>query len=195
MVVGVVGGYCAGKSRLTTSLAQDGWVTIDLDKVGHLGHVEKRDLIVQHFGESVLNQQGDIDRPTLGRIVFADSGKMRLLESILHPWMVEYVEKIIATSSNVVIDAAVLFTAGLGDLCDLIILVEAPWLLRVYRGMKRDGLSFAQSWKRVKKVRNILPRDVKKIEKVYRISGTGSSGVTQVRRAITRMRGAEDGKN
>ncbi len=195
MVIGIVGGYCAGKSRLTTSLAEDGWVVIDLDKIGHLAHEEKKDLIVQHFGEKVLNHQGVIDRQALGRIVFSDSQEMKALEAIVHPWMVEYVEGVVATSNNVVVDAAVLFTAGLGELCDLIVFVDTPYLVRVYRGMKRDGLSFTQSWKRVKKVRHIIPRGVKKMEKVYTISGMGKSGVGQVRKIIRKIQGAADGQD
>ncbi len=195
MVIGIVGGYCAGKSEITTSLSQDGWVTIDLDKIGHLAHIEKKDLIVQHFGTEVLNHQGAIDRQALGRIVFSHSQEMKALEAIVHPWMVEYVEGVVATSSNVVVDAAVLFTAGLGELCDLIIFVDTPYLVRVYRGMKRDGLSFTQSWKRVKKVRHIIPRGVKKMEKVYTISGMGKSGVGQVRKIIRKIQGAADGQD
>jgi len=44
-------------------------------------------LIIGHFGVDVLLQDGHIDRPKLGRIVFEDAGKRHLLNICTHPYI------------------------------------------------------------------------------------------------------------
>ena len=44
-------------------------------------------LIVGHFGVEVLQRSGELDRPKLAAIVFADSGKRRLLNMCTHPYI------------------------------------------------------------------------------------------------------------
>lgn len=41
--------------------------------------------IKKEFGNSVFNSDDTINRQALGQIVFADDGKRRLLNSIVHP--------------------------------------------------------------------------------------------------------------
>ncbi len=178
MVLGIVGGYCAGKSTMTQYLQGKGWSVVDLDILGHQALQVKRDQIIDCFGDGMLDSNHQIDRRALGSIVFADSKELLRLESLVHPWMREeckrIVEEEIARGNRVILDSALLFHMGLHTLCNRIILVEAPFCVRLIRGVRRDGLSLKESLKRVKKASQTIPKGVKKMENLYTISGRKS---------------------
>ncbi len=177
MVLGVVGGYCAGKSTLTGYLQEKGWYLIDLDILGHRALQVKRDEVVAQFGEAVLAGDGTnctedtIDRKALGKIVFSDAQKLKNLESLVHPWMVEECKRLIHSHHNTLVDTALLFHMGLDTVCHAIVLIKTPAIIRLFRGMKRDGLSCAESLKRVKKASETIPKQVHKISNLYTIGG------------------------
>ena len=87
-VVGLTGGIGAGKSTVARMLASHGAVVVDSDALarevvapGTPGLAE----IVETFGPGVLQADGSLDRPGLGRIVFNDPDALRRLEQITHP--------------------------------------------------------------------------------------------------------------
>jgi dephospho-CoA kinase len=86
--VGLTGGIGAGKSEVSRLLAARGAVVIDADAVarevvepGTPGLAE----VVAAFGPGVLRPGGDLDRPRLGEIVFADPELRARLNAIVHP--------------------------------------------------------------------------------------------------------------
>src|ERR1700710_1795961 len=86
--VGLTGGIGSGKSTVARLLASRGAVIVDADAIarkvvapGTPGLAE----IVAAFGEGVLQADGTLDRPGLGRIVFAGPVALRKLEAITHP--------------------------------------------------------------------------------------------------------------
>lgn len=170
MVIGVTGKYCAGKNevtrRLISSLSEgESYTIIDVDNLGHLALEAKRGALLEEFSEEVLTQEGRISRKALGRIVFKDPGELKKLESIVHPWMVEEVKRRIWESSgNAIIHAAILAKMGLASLCDAILWVQAPLMLRILRGMKRDTLTIFQVVSRICAQRKLtlysLPQNV-----------------------------------
>ncbi|MAG13029.1 MAG: dephospho-CoA kinase [Spirochaetales bacterium] len=141
MVAGITGKYCAGKDAASRILEGLGFVEIDEDGVGHRALDEKKDAIVAAFGLSVKAPDGNIDRSKLGSIVFSGTKDLRMLEGIVHPWMVSETAQHIKSLSdqNVVINAAVLFRMGLHTLCDIVLIVKAPLITRILRGLRRDS--------------------------------------------------------
>lgn len=115
---------------------------IDVDKVGHHTLDEKKDALVAEFGEDILTD-GTVDRKKLGPIVFKNKSKLKLINSIVHPAMIERVKITIdeCNKKYICIDAAVLFEMGLDALCSTIIVVKAPLLTLIKRGKKRDNHS------------------------------------------------------
>src|SRR3990170_4860778 len=88
MRVGLTGGVASGKSTVSAMLAEMGAVVIDADLLarevvapGTPGLAE----VVTAFGPDVLAADGSLDRPAMGRLVFADDPSRRRLESIIHP--------------------------------------------------------------------------------------------------------------
>lgn len=102
---------------------------IDLDRLGHEVLKELKSQLVLTYGSGILdNSRKKIDRKKLGEIVFKDSRKLKLLNSIVHPLIKEKVKKIISKTRKkyVLIDGALIHQIGLGKLCDLIIWVDCP---------------------------------------------------------------------
>lgn len=152
MVIGVTGGYCSGKDVAAEILARYGIVEINEDKVGHRALEVLKPQITDTFGQRILAGNGAIDRKILGSIVFADMDELRRLERIVHPWMVEETRRRIAAagSSHAMINAAVLHRMGLHLLCDHVLIIHAPYLVRYLRARNRDGLGLRETLKRVR---------------------------------------------
>ena len=155
-VVGIAGGYCAGKNVLAEILKEKGYLEIDVDRLGHEELERSKEKIVEAFGNVILNEGGSIDRKSLGRLVFRNKSKLEMLESIVHPPMKEKVENIVKKSrQNIVINAALLFPMGLHRFCDVVLCVKAPLLSRIKRAVRRDGVSVFQALERIYRQRGI----------------------------------------
>lgn len=148
-MVGLTGGIGAGKSAVARRLAELGAVVVDADQLarevvapGTDGLAE----IVQAFGPSVLAEDGCLDRPALGRLVFADPAARRRLEAIVHPKVRRRTAELVAAAppdAVVVNDIPLLVESGLAAGFDVVIVVEADPDVRVerlvrYRGMAGD---------------------------------------------------------
>lgn len=158
-VVGLTGLYCAGKNEAAQVFEEAGFQVIDVDRIGHTLLEEKKDEIIQSFGQSILTPSGHIDRKLLGRKVFRNTLALATLESILHPPMVEKVRELIhQTDSPVVINAALLFKMGLDSLCSRILIIRAPLLDRINRCMDRDGLDVFSTLRRLWVQRGLIPQ-------------------------------------
>jgi dephospho-CoA kinase len=175
MVLGVAGKYCAGKDTAVRILKEAGFQEIDVDKIGHLVLVEMKGKVLSQFGSQILDPEGNIDRRKLGEIVFRSRKQRRRLESIVHPAMVRRVrEEIRAKDRRIVINAALLFKMELHKLCDRIICVQAPFLLRLVRAARRDPHSLSSIWRRMRSQRGICPKFPPRDVDIYRVSNRSS---------------------
>ena len=153
MIIGLTGNIAAGKSTVSRRLAQLGADIIDADLIarevvapGSPG--AKR--IAENFGEEYFSH-GQLDRKKLGALVFSDSEARKRLEAITHPLIFEQVEKRLKTSQAdiKILDAPLLFEAGMDQLCDRVWLVTADDSLRQRRIVQRDGLTEAEALQRM----------------------------------------------
>lgn len=159
MVIGITGKYCSGKDTAVKFLKNAGFTEINVDKIGHEVLDEKSGIIIKLFGSSMLTDDHRINRRALGKIVFSNKNKMKKLESLLHPEMVSRVEKTIKeVNSKTVINAAILFKMGLDKLCDAVICIKTPFLMRFFRALKRDSLTVKETLKRLLNQNIICPK-------------------------------------
>src|SRR5262245_34362751 len=88
-VLGLVGGIGSGKSEVAAALARRGGCVVAGDPLGHeaLRQPGVREQVVARWGSELLGPDGEIDRRTLGAVVFAAPGERAALESIVHPWI------------------------------------------------------------------------------------------------------------
>jgi dephospho-CoA kinase len=149
MIVGITGSYCSGKSVACVLFQQHGYEAIDVDLIGHEVLEDKKQNIIEVFGEEIL-KEGHVDRGRLGFIVFNDHIKKQKLEDIVHPEMVSRVKEAIKNKRDVVINAALLIEMGLDTLCDFVIGVDVKEEVAIKRGMARDQLTSEEAALRLK---------------------------------------------
>ena len=88
LVIGLTGGIATGKSTVSKQLAARGIPVIDADVLARdVVRPGTRTLnkIVSTFGRDILKEDGTLDRPKLGSIVFQDEEQRRKLNAIIHP--------------------------------------------------------------------------------------------------------------
>jgi dephospho-CoA kinase len=164
MLLGLAGGYCAGKNEVARILEARGWTCIDADALGHEAVEMARDEIVRRFGAAVLGRDGRVDRRALARAVFADPAALADQEAIIHPIAIRLVEEAAAAAeaaaraagaeSRVCVNAALLHRAGdLASRCDAIIELRAPLMIRAARGLRRDRAGLASVLRRITRQR------------------------------------------
>ncbi|MFC5178837.1 dephospho-CoA kinase [Nocardioides taihuensis] len=147
MRVGLTGGVASGKSSVSAMLAELGAVVIDADQLarevvapGTEGLAE----VVAAFGPGVLTPEGELDRPALGAIVFADEARRRVLEAIVHPRVRARGAELEAAAppgALVVHDIPLLAETGQADAFDAVIVVDAPAELQVERMVGQRGMT------------------------------------------------------
>lgn len=152
LVIGVTGAIGAGKSTVSRHFAQRGAIVIDADEVGHevLAQPDVIERLAEVFGPGILGTQGRISRRALGAIVFADAGKRRQLEEVVHPRMTEILREAVERGKSmprselgadiIVLDAAILLEAGWDRFCDRILFVDAP------RSVREKRLFASRGW-------------------------------------------------
>lgn len=146
---GLTGGIASGKTTVARLFAEHGAFVLDADAIAHdlmrPGSVAF-DEVVARFGREILDERGAIDRPSLGRIIFHDSGARRDLDGIVHPRILPEVERRIAIyladghASIVVVDAALLVESGIYSRLDRLVVVKCNPATQILRLMARSGL-------------------------------------------------------
>jgi len=153
MVIGLTGGSGAGKTTVAAMMKKQGMTIIDADLIARdiVKKGEKTlDELVEMFGPTILDDNGNLNRHALAGIVFSDPKKLQQLNAITHPRITAVVKETIAIETGiVVIDAPLLYEAGLDSLCAAVIIVVASFEIRLSRIMARDGISAASAEKRL----------------------------------------------
>jgi dephospho-CoA kinase len=171
-LIGLTGKYCAGKNYVASILKRWGFPVIDADIVGHKALELEKSAIVQHFGTTILQEDGSINRKKLGELVFKNPEGLAILESIVDPRTNQLIEEWISKQNGkaLIINAAVLHKASIFPKLDCIIIVQAPVLVRVWRAKKRDNLPFFQIIARMRSQRTFTTQYLQKSTDIYYIS-------------------------
>ena len=134
--------YCAGKNYIGRILETMGLPVLDVDTQGHRVIEAERETLIARFGPAILDAGGKIDRKLLGKRVFGSPQDLADLEGIIHPAVNRMTAAWIdaQTAGHCVINAALLHRSAALPCLDCVILVKAPWWLRLLRAKKRDRL-------------------------------------------------------
>ncbi len=145
-VIGITGGVGSGKSTITKLLKEHYHAfLINTDQIAHMlmqKDMISYNLIVAYFGGSILDQEREIDRSLLGKLVYQDAFKLKQLNSFTHPYVMDYVIKLIQCKKEeklelICVETALPIEAGLKEFCDQIWYVYAPENVRKVR-LKED---------------------------------------------------------
>ncbi|MER6038558.1 MULTISPECIES: dephospho-CoA kinase [unclassified Streptomyces] len=145
--VGLTGGIGAGKSEVSRLLVEHGAVLIDADRIAREAVAPGTPglaAVVDAFGADILTADGSLDRPRLGSIVFADPGKLAVLNAIVHPLVgarSSELEAAAAEDAVVVHDVPLLTENGLAPLYDLVIVVDASPATQLDRLVRLRGMT------------------------------------------------------
>jgi dephospho-CoA kinase len=166
--VGLTGSIAVGKSFVCECFRELGCHVLDADKTarevvepGTLGLQQ----IVNQFGSHVLQPSGELDRKRLGAIVFTNQGKRELLNSIIHPLVIESQDRWLTEceqqdpKSIAIVDAALMIESGGFKRFDKLIVVWCEPAIQLQRLMTRDNLSETEAKKRID---SQMPQDEKK---------------------------------
>jgi dephospho-CoA kinase len=156
--LGITGGIASGKSAVAGMLRELGFRVIDADALGHSmmePGTRAFEEIKREFGAGVIGADGRIDRGKLGAIVFADAGKLKKLNAIVHPRVEEeMVRQFAEWEQSGVADAA---------------FVEAALLVEAGYQKNLDGLVVA--WCRPEQqIERLLARGLSEVEERRRIA-------------------------
>lgn len=150
MLIGITGKSCSGKNYVASILQRRGFTVWDLDK-----EAEK---IRKRHSKEIKAIFGTCDKKIIADIIFSDKSKRNALENIIYPSLVE---KIRSYNYDLIINGATLKRAGLDNICDFIIYVDAPFTLRQKRAILRDNISPIQFEQRENNQCDIAPTDIK----------------------------------
>ena len=149
MVIGLTGKTGAGKSTVSKVFVQNGFRLIDADAISR--HVVARGShcladLQECFTDAILTPDGELDRKVMASIAFSDHRKLEMLNTIMYPYIVGEILRMIHRFSQqnhklILLDAPTLFESRADDFCDLIISVVAKPELRMQRIMERDHIS------------------------------------------------------
>ncbi len=146
LVIGLTGGIGAGKSTVGAQFASLGVSVIDADSVAReLVEPGQPALseVVQSFGVGVQDAGGRLDRAKLREVVFAEPGKRRALERILHPRIRREMDRRLHESHGpyCILSIPLLLETGQADRVDRVLVVDVPEEVQLARVMRRDGSS------------------------------------------------------
>jgi dephospho-CoA kinase len=143
--IGLTGGIASGKSVISDALARRGYPVIDADIIsrelmqpGAPGY----QACIDHFGQSILDPQGLIDRAALRQKVFNDPKQRHWLEAMLHPLIRERIEERLAAldAELAFVIVPLLFESGFDRLVDRTLAIDCPREVQLQRLMQRDGI-------------------------------------------------------
>ncbi|MFG2847707.1 dephospho-CoA kinase [Kitasatospora sp. NPDC048296] len=145
--IGLTGGIGAGKSEVSRLFAARGAVIVDSDLIAREVVAPGTDglaAVVAEFGPQVLREDGTLDRPALGAVVFGDPERLQALNAIVHPLVrarSAELEAAAAPDAVVVHDVPLLAENGLAPLFDLVVVVDAADEVRLDRLVRLRGMA------------------------------------------------------
>ena len=154
MLIGLTGKTGSGKSSASRIFESLGAFVADCDKVAHevLSDKKIKEKLCLLFSDAILDEEKNIDRKALGQIVFSDREKLRLLNSVMHPAIVERCITLCKSSQKdiCIMDGSELESSGADEQCDHIVVIVADEDIRLRRIMLRDGITSEDAIKRIR---------------------------------------------
>jgi len=156
--VGLTGGIASGKSTVARIFRELGAHVLDADRIAR--EIVPPDSpalarIARAFGKEMVRPDGTLDRAALGTVVFADAGKRRVLEGIVHPLILDEIDRRVEELERsdpqgiVVVEAALILELGRQDEFDTLVVVWADERQQRHRMARRDGLSAEEAGRRL----------------------------------------------
>jgi dephospho-CoA kinase len=146
LTVGLSGGIASGKSTISALFAKRGVPVIDTDVISRSllepGEIAYQRLC-EHCGDSIVTNDGLIDRKKLRQLIFSNAEEKAWLETMLHPLIYQRSQKDIqdnSTADYVIVVIPLLFETNFQTQVERICVVNCPAELQIKRLIKRDKI-------------------------------------------------------
>jgi len=161
--VGLTGGIGSGKTTVSKVFADKNFKIFNSDDIAKniiKTDIEIKKSIINFFGSKSFNGS-DFNSIYISEVIFSDTKKLDLLNSIVHPKVFEKFKKFVKKNlkSKILVESAILFESNFYKLMDYNILLKSPKIERINRIINRDNLST----KKIEKIMNVQWSDKKKI--------------------------------
>lgn len=153
--IGLTGGIGCGKSYVAKLFRELGIPVYEADSAARRLQENDPQLVKEMknlFGAEAYLENGKLNSKAIGAQVFADAGKMKQLNALVHPAVKTDFRNWVNAQHNVPFilkEAAILFESGTNEGLDAVIVVTAPEDLRIRRVMERDKIAAADVLKRM----------------------------------------------
>lgn len=176
-VIGLTGSIGMGKSLAAAMLRRMGLPVFDSDACARAALEpggESFAAVIESFPEVFDPRRGTIDRAHLGKIVFADPARRRVLESLVHPAVHRAQRKFLLRARRMgaraaVLDIPLLFETGAQTRCDAVLCASAPAFVQRARVLARPGMDS----QRLRGVLSAQENDAAKRRRATRVIRTG----------------------
>jgi len=154
-LIGLTGGIAAGKSTVAKRWVEHGAIEIDADSLARDAvqpGSEGLKRVVQAFGESVIDDGGELNRKALAKLIFESDEKRLLLNSILHPLIRQLAAEQLKKFDDdaiVIYNVPLLVEAEVDHDFNLVVTVEAPEDEQIKRLVQNRGLSELEAKRRI----------------------------------------------
>ena len=144
MIIGLTGGIASGKSTVSKYLAEKGFEVYDADKIAKDISEKKsvQEEIILTFGDKILDENKNVDRKKLKEIVFEDKEKLKQLNAIIHPKVIDFYKELKEKNTDeiIIFDVPLLFESGIDKFCDKILVVISNYEIQLNRIVERDKI-------------------------------------------------------
>ena len=147
-IIGITGGIASGKSTVTNFLRQKGFQVVDADALVH--QLQKPggrlyQVLVQHFGQDIVSENGELNRPLLASLIFSNTEERewskQIQGEIIREELARLRDQLAQTESIFFMDIPLLFEQDYSSWFDQTWLVYVEPDVQMERLMKRDQLS------------------------------------------------------
>ena len=155
-IIGITGGIASGKSTVTNFLRQKGFEVVDADALVH--QLQKSggrlyQILVEHFGEKILLENGELNRPLLASLIFSNSEEQEWSKEtqgqIIREELGSLRDKLAQTEDLFFMDIPLLFEQEYASWFDETWLVYVSRDTQLDRLMKRDYLTIEDAQARL----------------------------------------------
>ena len=148
-ILGLTGGIGSGKSAAAEHFASLGVHVVDADHAARWVVEPGRPAlaeIAKHFGDDVLQADGQLNRSELRSLIFSDPQERQWLEALLHPLIGKEISRYLASAQSpyAILVSPLLIESGQHHITQRILVIDAPEHLQVQRTMQRDQASAEQ---------------------------------------------------
>jgi dephospho-CoA kinase len=149
LTIGITGGIGSGKTTVCAVFARLGVPVLSADEIGReLGDSDPaiRIQLTKILGSSAYTSDGRLDRPFVASRLFSDARIRRRVENVIHPRVEEEIDRRLDELRRdghklALVEAALIYEAGLQKKLDAVILVDSDEAVRIRRVRERDGSS------------------------------------------------------